>query len=74
MKPTFAQCLVFDWLSEHTGVTCSEAIHAGANGRTIDAMRKRGWLVERFYPNGPRTWELTPAGEEIARLRSLEHP
>lgn len=67
MKLSKAQAAIFEYLADHAGLSCSDAIHVGANGRTIDAMRKRGWLVERYYPNGPRVWELTNDGIFAAR-------
>lgn len=62
-----AQEAIFVVLADHRSITCSMAIHAGANGRTLSAMVDKGWLVKRHFPNGPQEWELTSSGIEIAR-------
>lgn len=74
VKLSKAQMAVFEHLSEHSFVTCAEAIYVGANGRTLSAMTGRGWLTERYYPNGPRVWELTNDGVVTARAALRSQP
>ena len=54
-----------DTSSALVNATCKE--HRCHDGNLTNNLKKRGWLLEHGVKGGPKSYRLSPAGEEAAR-------